>query len=190
MDVVDIVVDDANYYLILDDSHAYFMNGRGLERLGKYFYEIDLVTRDSYDFLIWMTSGIMDPVNKQVETGLMWSFCSEIHLENYANSRYSCGLLNYPMRTMGWQNRHQIRLTVESQCECYKMHIDYNQELYEADFCNRLLHCVTEQGDSIVVGKPLDGTPCVEDEEEDQEHLGCFDFGSYKTEPEKEQQTT
>ncbi|KAK0071600.1 hypothetical protein PV326_001061 [Microctonus aethiopoides] len=92
-----------------------------------------------------LSSGIMDPVNKQVETDLMWSFCSEIHFENYANSRYSCGLLNYPMRTMEWENDHQIRLTLQGD-----------------DFCNGFLHCVSEQGTSIVAEKPLDGTPCAE----------------------------
>ncbi|KAK0182879.1 hypothetical protein PV327_000966 [Microctonus hyperodae] len=235
----------------------------GLEKLGKYFYEIDLVKRDSYDFLIWMTSatlinkngvhhgtsdlgiaatpaesgglhgeeirdkmisnraivmhnneyggyqtaarelahmmfvlnddvetsyrghvfdclssnqhqsGIMDPVNEQVEAdSLMWSFCSEIHFKNYANSRYSCGLLNYPMRTMAWENYHLLRLPIESQCECYGMHADHDYatrrslSLFLDDACHGLLHCVTEQGGSIAVGKYLDGTPCVEDEEE------------------------
>ncbi|KAK0073654.1 hypothetical protein PV326_013198, partial [Microctonus aethiopoides] len=235
------------------------MNEGGLERLGKYFYEIDLVKRDSHDFLIWMTSatlvdrngvhegtldlgiaappaesggmhddeslyeiisnraivmhnneyggyqtaarelahmmfvfnddveisydgrtfnclpsnsridlssGIMDPVNKQVETGLMWSFCSEIHLENYANSRYSCGLLNYPMRSMEWQNRHLVLLTVERQCGCYKMYPDHNQELHGDHFCNGFLHCASEQGNSIVAENLLDGTLCVENDYE------------------------
>ncbi|KAK0074616.1 hypothetical protein PV326_012290 [Microctonus aethiopoides] len=261
MDVVNNVVRDVNYYRIPDNSHAYIMNEEGLERLGKYFHEIDLVKRDSYDFLIWMTSatsvntnganqgtsadlgisarpaesggmhyqekhdeiisnraivmhnneyggyqtaarelahmmfvfnddveisydgrtfnclpsnsrsdlssGIMNPVNKQVENGVMWSFCSEIHLEYYANSRYSCGLFNYPIRTIGWQNRHLVLLTVERQCGCYKLHPDHNQKLHGDDYCDGLLHCVTEQGDSIPVGKPLDGTPCAENDYED-----------------------
>ncbi|KAK0071764.1 hypothetical protein PV325_012396, partial [Microctonus aethiopoides] len=81
-------------------------------------------------------------------------------------SRYSCGLLNYPIRTIGWQNRHLVLLTVERQCGCYKLHPDHNQKLHGDDFCDGLLHCVTEQGDSIPVGKPLDGTPCAENDYE------------------------
>ncbi|KAK0085161.1 hypothetical protein PV325_005700 [Microctonus aethiopoides] len=207
IDVANNIVDDARYFYIQDNSHVHIMNEGGLERLGKYFYEIDLVERDSHDFLIWMTSatlvdrngvhegtldlgiaappaesggmhddeslyeiisnraivmhnneyggyqtaarelahmmfvfnddveisyggrnfncspsnsridlssGIMDPVNKQVETDLMWSFCSEIHFENYA----------------------------------------------------KFLHCVSEQGTSIVAQNLLDGTPCVENDYE------------------------
>ncbi|KAK0174435.1 hypothetical protein PV327_010204 [Microctonus hyperodae] len=118
-------------------------------------------------------SGIMDPVNKQVGADdLMWSFCSEIHFENYANSRYSCGLLNYPMRTMGWPNHNPLRLPIESQCECYGMRANHYQvtriflTFYGGNICNGLLHCANDQNDYVTVGKYLDGTPCIEDEEE------------------------
>ncbi|KAK0169520.1 hypothetical protein PV327_011521, partial [Microctonus hyperodae] len=59
VDVANIVIGDANHYHVLEDSHVHIIKEKGLNHFGKYFYEADLIKRDSYDFLIWMTSATL-----------------------------------------------------------------------------------------------------------------------------------
>ncbi|KAK0168159.1 hypothetical protein PV327_001987 [Microctonus hyperodae] len=105
------------------------------------------------------SSGIMDPSNQQLDGYLMWSYCSEIHFEKYANSKASCCLLNFPYRSLGSSNFIEI-LTVEKQCECYKLRKADSMH-YEGNICHEPLKCSNEHGHIENVALPLDGTPCV-----------------------------
>ncbi|KAK0078961.1 hypothetical protein PV325_001906 [Microctonus aethiopoides] len=105
------------------------------------------------------SSGIMDPSNQQLDDCLMWSYCSEIHFEKYANSKASCCLLNFPYHSLGYRNVMEP-LTVKRQCECYELY-EFNPKYYQKNICQEQLKCQNENGHIVAISLPLDTTPCV-----------------------------
>ncbi|KAK0168160.1 hypothetical protein PV327_001988 [Microctonus hyperodae] len=106
------------------------------------------------------SSGIMDPSNQRLDGCLVWSYCSEIHFEKYANSKASCCLLNFPYHSLGMSNVIEP-LTVKKQCECYELH-ELHPTHYQKNICNEHLKCQNENNHIVEVALPMDGTPCVE----------------------------